>query len=70
MAAGRADGFWEFGLQTWDTAAGVVILEEAGARVTDVTGDEWSTGAFGIVAANPTLHALLLEVVKSKDPGA
>ncbi len=63
VACGRADGFWEFGLHAWDTAAGVLILKESGARVTDITGVPWSTEATGIIAANPTLHALMLEVI-------
>jgi len=63
IAAGRADGFWEFGLHPWDTAAGVVILREAGAHVTDVDGSPWTVNSHGILAANPTLHAAMLEVV-------
>jgi len=64
VASGRADGFWEFGLQPWDTAAGVVILREAGAVVTRTDGSPWSTSPGGIIAANPQLHALMLEVVR------
>jgi myo-inositol-1(or 4)-monophosphatase len=63
VAAGRADGFWEFGLRPWDTAAGVVILEEAGARVTGTDGEPWGVESTGIVTANPALHALMLEVI-------
>lgn len=63
VAAGRADGFWEFGLQPWDTAAGVVILRESGAHVTDTDGSEWSTRATGIVAANPVLHERMLALI-------
>lgn len=69
VAAGRADGFWEFGLSPWDTAAGLVILEEAGGELTDVYGRQWShDSGTGIVAANPRLHAHLLEVVQANDP--
>lgn len=63
VAAGRADGFWEFGLNPWDVAAGVLAIREAGGVVTDVDGSPWTPHAFGIVAANPTLHARLLEIV-------
>ena len=70
VAAGRADGFWEFGLSPWDTAAGVVVLEEAGGVLTDVQGRPWSTATKqGAVAANPHLHRVLLDVVRAADPG-
>jgi len=38
IASGRFDGFWEDGLNAWDVAAGVLLIEEAGGRVTDFTG--------------------------------
>ena len=63
VAAGRADGFWEFGLKPWDMAAGVVILTESGAAVTGIDGEPWSAGSTGVIAANPTLHAALVEIV-------
>ena len=63
VASGRADGFWEFGLRPWDTAAGVVILREAGAHVTGIDGAPWSVESAGIVAANPSLHARMLELL-------
>lgn len=69
VAAGRADGYWEFGLSPWDTAAGLVILEEAGGVVTDVYGEPWRpANNRGIVAANPILHPLMLDVVRANDP--
>ena len=45
-AAGRLDGFWEFGLQPWDIAAGILLIREAGGRVTDIAGghDMMTTG--------------------------
>lgn len=67
VACGRADGFWEFGLRPWDMAAGVVILGEAGARVTGIDGEEWTPASTGIIAANPALHALMRDVIL---PGA
>jgi myo-inositol-1(or 4)-monophosphatase len=63
VAAGRADGFWEFGLQPWDTAAGVVILREAGAIVTDMSGGLWTPATTDHVAAGPRLHPILLEAI-------
>jgi myo-inositol-1(or 4)-monophosphatase len=63
VAAGRADGFWEFALKPWDTAAGVVVLREAGAIVTDMAGRGWSVETADHVAAGPVLHPLLLEAI-------
>ena len=66
-ASGQADGFWEFGLHAWDTSAGVLVLREAGARVSDITGEPWTVDATGIVAANPELHARMLEVIRKSE---
>jgi myo-inositol-1(or 4)-monophosphatase len=68
VAAGRADGFWEFALKPWDMAAGALICTEAGAVVTDAGGVTWTTASTGIVAANPVLHPLLLDVIRSATP--
>lgn len=65
VAGGRVDGFWEYALKPWDMAAGVVICREAGARVTDVAGDEWTADSPNILAANPALHAEMLELMRS-----
>lgn len=64
VAAGSADAFWEFGLLPWDTAAGVVILREAGAIITDLHGKPWSVDTRDVCAANPTLHASLLGTIR------
>lgn len=63
VAAGRSDGFWEFGLQPWDTSAGVVALREAGATVTGIQGEPWTVRSAGIIAANPALHAALVATI-------
>ncbi len=60
-AAGRYDGYWEFGIQPWDIAAGMLIVREAGGYATDSEGRDLVTGT--VVAANPHLHGKLLEVV-------
>lgn len=62
-ACGRVDAFWEIALRPWDMAAGVCILREAGAVVTDTEGNAWSTETTDLVAANPALHAKLLELI-------
>ena len=66
VAAGRYDGYWELGLKPWDMAAGMLIVREAGGFVTDAAGREsvmHESGAHDVVAANPHLHARLLDVV-------
>jgi len=63
VAGSRADGFWESYLKPWDTAAGVVILRESGATVTDADGALWSVSSDSICCANPTLHAEMLSVI-------
>src|SRR5271166_5238366 len=52
VAAGRCDGFWEFGLSPWDTAAGTLLIQEAGGRVGTPAGVEYALGP-NIVAGNP-----------------
>ena len=56
VASGRLDGFWELYLQPWDTAAGHVILEEAGGRVTDFNGGPFSIYKKETLASNGLLH--------------
>jgi len=64
VAGARADGFWEFHLKPWDVSAGIAILREAGAVVTDTDGSPWSPSSDGICCANPALHAGMLEVIE------
>jgi len=66
-AAGRVDGYWEFNLKPWDVAAGKIIIEEAGGKVTDFGGGPWRVdAALGsqTLAANPALHAEMLRHIK------
>jgi myo-inositol-1(or 4)-monophosphatase len=63
VATGAADGFWEFDLKTWDTAAGVLIAAEAGALATDFAGRPWSVETKDTLVANPVLHAVMLEAI-------
>ena len=65
VAAGRLDGFWELELQPWDTAAGQVIAEEAGARITNYKGSPFSIYMKEIVVSNGRIHDEMLAVVKA-----
>ncbi|MBI4351276.1 MAG: inositol monophosphatase [Elusimicrobia bacterium] len=69
LAAGRTDGYWEFGLKPWDVAAGKLIVEEAGGRVTDLSGKPWKLDASmgsQTLAANGRLHAPMLRVIRRR----
>ncbi len=69
VAAGRLDGFWEFGLAPWDTAAGTLLIQEAGGRVGTPAGAEYALGA-NIVAGNPKVYEALLEALGPLTPAA
>jgi len=69
VAAGRIDGFWEFGLAPWDTAAGTLLIQEAGGRVGTPTGAEYALGP-NIVAGNPKVYEGLLEALGPLTPAA
>jgi myo-inositol-1(or 4)-monophosphatase len=56
VACGRFDGFWEFGLKKWDTAAGVLLVQEAGGTVTDFAGKPYELGGPVILATNSLIH--------------
>ena len=60
VACGRFDGFWEFNLNPWDTAAGVLLVEEAGGRVTDFRGGPFQLNSRETVASNGLIHDELL----------
>lgn len=64
LAAGRLDGFWEFGLQPWDIAAGSLILREAGGLISSMTddGDYMETG--NIIAGTPKVHSELEKLLR------
>ena len=64
VAAGRFDGFWEFGLNSWDMAAGVLLVQEAGGIITDMKGndDYFETG--DVIAGNLKVHAEMLKKIQ------
>ena len=62
-AAGRFDGFYEHKLQAWDSAAGFLMVEEAGGKVTDLKGNPYSPYQPGIIATNGKIHDQLLHVI-------
>ncbi len=62
VACGRLDGFWEFGLNPWDVAAGTLLVREAGGTVTDMKGEAARLGEPHILATNATIHAQIQEL--------
>ncbi len=64
-ACGRFEGFWEYNLNAWDVAAGYLILTEAGGKVTDFSGKEFSVYGKQILATNGILHEQMKEVIYS-----
>ena len=66
VAAGRFDGYWEIRLHPWDVAAGGLIVKEAGGKVTNIkAGDDYLSVPQSIIAANPELHPLMLDVLNN-----
>jgi myo-inositol-1(or 4)-monophosphatase len=63
VACGRLDGFWELKLKPWDMAAGMLLVEEAGGRVTDLTGKRTDVYTDNILATNGIVHDLLVGVL-------
>lgn len=65
VAAGRLDGYWELVLGPWDVAAGLLLVEEAGGRVTDLHGGPLDLAAPRIVASNGRVHDAMLRTLAS-----
>ena len=64
LAMGRFDGFWELRLKPWDTAAGSLIVKEAGGKITNFLGEEYSIYDHHVIASNGWLHNEMLNVVR------
>ena len=64
VAAGRLEAFWEFNLNPWDTAAGILLVEEAGGRVTDFAGEQFQLNSNEVLASNGLIHDELVGLFK------
>ena len=64
VAAGRFDGFWEQDLKPWDVAAGGLLVEEAGGRVSDFEGGPFSSRCLQVLATNAHVHDEMLTVAR------
>src|SRR5215471_6015871 len=70
VAAGRFEGFWEFGLSPWDIAAGVLLVREAGGYVSDMAGGHGMMASGDVLAANAHLHLPLAALIKEAVRGS
>jgi myo-inositol-1(or 4)-monophosphatase len=65
VAEGTFEGFWELRLSAWDIAAGMLLIREAGGKVTDLAGRDLGIEHGAVVAGNPGIHQWLLEILQS-----
>jgi len=68
VAAGRFEAFWELRLASWDIAAGILLVREAGGIVTTLEGEPCRVAETSVVAGNPVMHAWLLETLREHRP--
>lgn len=61
LASGKIDGFWEKNLNLWDVCSGVLLVKEAGGRISEPLGDDWNTNSRDILASNTLTHKKLIE---------
>lgn len=67
LAAGRLDGYWEWGILPWDVSAGALLVTEAGGSVTDMRGGMFRTEDREIVASNGAIHASMIAVISGEE---
>jgi myo-inositol-1(or 4)-monophosphatase len=65
VAAGRLSGFWEYNLSSWDIAAGSLLVEEAGGRLSDLSGRPYDIAVRNVSASNGLIHEELLEELQA-----
>lgn len=70
VACGQFEGFWEFGLKSWDTAAGILLVREAGGRVTNFSGEPYRPGDVECLASNGLVHAEMQRIAVAIRDGA
>ena len=66
LAAGRFDGFWELKLKPWDTAAGCLLVTEAGGVISDIAGKKWNLYSPDLLASNGLIHKQMIKVLSLK----
>ena len=61
VASGKLDAFWENDLNLWDISSGILIVKEAGGKISDLKGNNWNTNCRDIIASNGNIHSELVE---------
>jgi myo-inositol-1(or 4)-monophosphatase len=69
VASGRLEAFWEFNLNPWDTAAGILLVQEAGGKVTDFAGGPFQLNSSEVLASNGLIHDELVGLFKDMFAG-
>ena len=69
VASGRLEAFWEFNLNPWDTAAGILLVEEAGGAITDFAGGAFQLNSREVLASNGRIHAEMVALFKDMFAG-
>ncbi len=64
VACGRLDGYWVLRLAPWDWVGGALLVEEAGGRVSDISGSPWNLETKEILVANPAIHQVLRDMLE------
>ncbi len=67
IAAGRLSGFWEIGLNSWDLAAGTLLIQESGGSVTDTAGNPYTLKVRNVLATNGKIHGELVDTLQQAD---
>lgn len=65
VAAGRYDGLWQMGLQSWDISAGALLIQEAGGLISDIQGKQNFIATGEIICGNPSIHSKLQQLVEA-----
>ena len=65
VAEGKLDGFWEFGLKPWDTAAGIIIANEAGCKITGIKGNIFSIFDDNILVTNQKIYSEMINLISN-----
>ena len=61
VASGKLDAFWERNLNLWDVSAGIILIREAGGKVTQPNGSEWTLESKDILVSNLHIHEIIQE---------
>ena len=61
VAAGKLDAFWEYNLNIWDVSSGILLIKEAGGKITQPNGNDWDINSRDILASNSKIHEIIID---------